>query len=348
MFRVRAIQVEHGDALLVSYGTAEHPRHLLVDGGPSESSKTLLSVLEKACVDGILKLEALVVTHYDLDHIQGVIELLEKLPPWLQIEDVWFNGYHHLGASDALGAKEGDALSALIRNLGLPWNKYFKKGGADNVGRAVMQNSDAVNLPGGLEIRVLSPDQSGLSALNRVWKNPAIPPPEPEDMPRDVLGRDDSWPPGEFSATRVHLFTSDRSVSNQSSIALHITFDSKHVLLAGDAFADVVTAGLQLNGPSVENFDLLKVSHHGSKGNTHMNLLALIGCKRFLISTNGKSHKHPDHELIERLVANGRSPEIIFNYDTGWSGKWKQRPAGWPFYSTHYPKHGDHFVEVLI
>lgn len=348
MFRVRAIQVEHGDALLVSYGTPEHPRHLLVDGGPSESTETLLDVLEEACVDGVLKLEALVVTHYDLDHIQGVIALLEKLPPWLEIEDVWFNGYHHLGATDALGSKQGDALSALIRDLGLPWNKYFKKGGVDSAGRAIVQNPKAVALPGGLEIRVLSPDQSGLSALKKAWKNPAVPPSEPEDVPGDALGCGDSWPPKEFSATRVHLFTSDRSIPNQSSIALHLTFDSKHVLLAGDAFAGVVTAGLGLNGPSEVSFDLLKVSHHGSKGNTHMALLSLIRCKRFLISTNGKSHMHPDHELIERLVADSRNPEIIFNYDTGWSGKWKQRPTGWPSYSFRYPKHNENFVDVEL
>jgi len=348
MFRVRAVQVQQGDALLVSYGTAERPRHLLVDGGPSQSIATLLSVLERARVDEVLKLEALVVTHYDLDHIQGVIELLEALPPWLEIEDVWFNGYHHLGAADALGANEADALSALIRKLGLPWNKYFQKSGDDNVGRAVLQASKPVFLPDGLEIRVLSPDQRGLSALARVWKNPAVPPAEPHQVPGDALGRADTWPPKEFSATRVHSYTPDRSIPNQSSIALLLTFDNKRALLAGDAFAEVVKAGLELNGPGVDTVDLLKVSHHGSKGNTHMPLLKLMGCKRFLISTSGKTHSHPDHGLIERLVADGRNPEIIFNYNTGWSEKWKQRPQGWPFYSARYPEYGDRFVDVLL
>jgi len=348
MFRVRAFQVHHGDALLVSYGTTERPRHLLVDGGPSKSTETLLPVLENARVDDVLKLEALVVTHYDVDHIRGVIELLEALPSWLKIEDVWFNGYHHLGVADALGAKEADALSALIFKLGLPWNKYFQKSGSDNVGRAILQAPKPVFLPGGLEIRVLSPDQRGLAALAGVWKNPAVPPSEPQQLPRDALGHGDVWPPKEFSATRVHLFTPDGSIPNQSSIALLLTFDNKRALLAGDAFAEVVMAGLKLNGQDVKPVDLLKVSHHGSKGNTHMPLLKLIGCKCFLISTSGKMHNHPDHELIERLVADDRKPEIVFNYNAGWSEKWKQRPQGWPFYIARYPEYGKPFVDVLL
>lgn len=348
MFRVRAVQVEHGDALFVSYGEAERPRHLLVDGGPSKTITTLLTVLEHARVDGVLKLEALVVTHYDLDHIQGVIGLLEVLPSWLEIEDVWFNGYHHLCATDALGAKEADALSALIRKLGLPWNKYFQKDVGSNVGRAVLQSSKPVLLSGGLEIRVLSPDQCGLSALARLWKNPAAPPSESQQVLGDALGRTDAWPPKEFSPTRANSFTSDRSIPNQSSIALLLTFDNKRALLAGDAFAEVVMAGLELNGPGIDPIDLLKVSHHGSKGNTHMPLLGLIRCKRFLISTNGKSHNHPDHGLIERLVAGGRNPEIVFNYNAGLSGKWRQRPQGWPIYKARYPNYGDPYVDVEL
>lgn len=94
MFRIRAIQVEHGDSLLISYGDDKQPRHLLVDGGPSESSDTLESVLNDVRRGQRLKLEVLVVTHYDLDHIQGVIRLLEKNPDWLDIQEIW--GSSHL------------------------------------------------------------------------------------------------------------------------------------------------------------------------------------------------------------------------------------------------------------
>ncbi|WP_154671132.1 hypothetical protein [Paraburkholderia mimosarum] len=51
MFRIKAIQAEHGDALLVSYGDPERPRHVLVDGGPAGTRDTLLALLKKECID---------------------------------------------------------------------------------------------------------------------------------------------------------------------------------------------------------------------------------------------------------------------------------------------------------
>lgn len=347
MFRVRAIQVEHGDSLLVSYGMDEQPYHLLVDGGPSGSLPTLMSVLKSVRVGGRLRLEALVVTHYDLDHIQGVIELLADIPDWLDIGEVWFNGHHHLRPLDILGPREGDTLTKLIRNRGLSWNASFRNQKHGQNDAAILQSSKAVSLPGGLEVRVLSPDQAGLTALARHWTNPVLPPPDSESAPGDLLGRSETWPPKRFSLNGSATFVSDTSVPNRSSIALLLTFDKKRVLLAADAFSDVIKSGLA-SLPDKESIDLLKVSHHGSKGNTDKSLLDMLGCRRFLISTSGKIHKHPDHALIERLVARHDTPEIFFNYSQDWPGNWQIRPANWPHFYTRYPKGGERFVDVLL
>lgn len=348
MFRVRAIQVEHGDSLLVSYGMDEQLYHLLVDGGPSGSLLTLMSVLKSECVRGRLRLEALVVTHYDLDHIQGVIELLEDMPDWLDIGEVWFNGHHHLIPSDILGPREGDTLTKVIRSHGLSWNASFRNQQNGHNDAAIVQSSNAVSLRGGLEVRILSPDQDGLTALARHWTDPAIPPSDSESAPRDLLGRSEAWPPKRFSLNGSATFVSDTSVPNRSSIALLLTFDKKRVLLAADAFSDVIKRGLAMCLPGKESIDLLKVSHHGSKGNTDKSLLDMLGCRKFLISTSGKIHKHPDHALIERLVARHDSPEIFFNYSQDWPGNWQFRPANWPDFNTRYPKGGERFVDVLL
>lgn len=348
MFRVRAIQVEHGDSLLVSYGIAEQIFHLLVDGGPSGSLPTLLSVLKSACVGGRLRLEALVVTHYDLDHIQGVIELLEDTPEWLDIGEVWFNGYHHLRPSDMLGPREGDNLTKLIRSKKLSWNASFRSPNNDQNDAAVLQSCNEVSLIGGLKVSVLSPDQDGLAALARHWTNPVLPPQDTESTPSDLLGRSETWPPKRFSQNGSATFRSDTSVPNRSSIALLLTFDNKRVLLAADAFSNVIKEGLKLCLPGKEAIDLLKVSHHGSKGNTERSLLDILRCRKFLISTNGKIHKHPDHALLERLVARHDCPEIFFNYSQGWPGNWKIKPVHWPNFHPKYPNNGERLVEVLL
>lgn len=348
MFRVRAIQVEHGDSLLVSYGTEGQLYHVLVDGGPSGSLAALLSALKPECVDGRLRIEVLVVTHYDLDHIEGVIELLKDVPYWLDIGQIWFNGYHHLRPADILGASEGDSLSVLIRSLGIPWNASFGKQDTGGNGGRILQSSSAVLLPGGLDVKVLSPDESGLKALAKDWSDPAVPPQESGAIPGDLMGRRDTWPPDKHTLYGGVAFVSDGSIPNRSSIALLLTFGEKRVLLAADAYSKVVKEGLALHLPGSESIDLLKVSHHGSKGNTDKSLLDRLGCRRFLISTSGKTHKHPDHALIARLVSRQDSPEIIFNYSKGWPGNWLNKPSSWPSYIPRYPEGADQFVDVLL
>lgn len=348
MFRVRAIQVEHGDSLLISYGDDKRPYHLLVDGGPLESKDTLRSVLEDACVDGSLHLEVLVITHFDLDHIEGVIELLTSVPSWLTIGDVWFNGYHHLTPPDMLGPAQGDTLSKLIRRLGLPWNKCFRKNDEDKEGGAILQSGNTLSLSGGLEVGVLSPDQEGLTALAGAWTNPDLPPEDSESPPGDLLGRGDRWPPYEFASDQTPFFRSDTSKANRSSIGLLLNFEGKRILLAADALSSVIEEGLQKHLSIGASIDLLKVSHHGSKGNTAKSLLALLRCSRFLICTSGKNHLHPDHALIERLVAGYTNPEIIFNYSQGWPGNWINKPGGWPPFRVRYPEDSNPFVDVLL
>lgn len=348
MLRVRAIQVEHGDSLLVSYGIDNKLYHLLVDGGPSGSLRTVIEVLKDTCIDGRTRLEVLVVTHYDLDHIQGVIELLEEVPGWLDIGEVWFNGHHHLIPSDILGTREGDRLTKLICSLGISWNTSFRDQDSIQSGTAILQSSKVVSLPGGLEVRVLSPDHDGLMALAKHWTDPAAPVQDSRSTPRDLLGRSESWPPRRFALNGSSIFIPDTSIPNRSSIALLLTFDKKRVILAADAFSSVIERGLAVHLPGKEPVDLLKVSHHGSKGNTRKSLLDMLRCRKFLISTSGKIHQHPDHALMELLVASHDSPEIFFNYSQGWPGNWRIRPANWPDFQARYPKDGERFVDVLL
>lgn len=341
MFEVKAIQAEHGDALLVSYGDTS-PHHILIDGGPTGTLPNLLRVLEGCKRNGRVCLEALVVTHYDLDHIDGVIELLQAKPEWLDINDIWFNGYQHIAPADVLGSAEGDTLAKLIEGV-YPWNFRFD-GGPIKVG-----NKQPLEMPGGLKVWVLSPDQDRLTRLAVEWGDGKVVP-EGSDpaVPKDLLGRKDEWPPLEFADLASAPRSSDGSIPNGSSIALLLEFDERRVLLTGDAFATVV--GDAINGywdnPPVVH--LLKVSHHGSKANTTEKLLKTLQCKRFLISTSGKGHGHPDHVLIARLVGSTHQPELIFNYDCERTVNWRNPPADWPVFLATFPKPAECFVSVAL
>ncbi|MQA21649.1 ComEC/Rec2 family competence protein [Rugamonas rivuli] len=339
-FEVKLIQAEHGDAILVSYGHSP-VRHILVDGGPRQTLPYLLEVLSAACVAGSLTLEVIVVTHYDFDHIGGIIALLEEKPDWLKINDIWFNGHKHLLPRDLLGPRHSDALAKILVQTHLPWNLAFQENAVTT------HDGRSVDLPGGMSIWILSPTEKELSALAKQW--PADTPNNDHSTTRDRLGRHDTWPPSSFFSLVETRSPPDESASNAASIALLLKFARKQVLLSGDAHAEVIYESLATYWPNqVLKIDLLKVSHHGSQSNTSVALLNLIECCRFAISTNGKIHAHPDQAAIARVIGSNSNAELIFNYETALTARWQNRPPTWPRYRTSYPCGIGPFVRVTV
>ena len=76
-----------------------------------------------------------------------------------------------------------------------------------------------------------------------------------------------------------------------------------------------------LNGqPDIENsFDLIKLSHHGSRKSLSNDLAKFIRCSKFIISTNHTSKKHPDKECLSRIIyvnkTNLMDTSFYYNYD---------------------------------
>jgi beta-lactamase superfamily II metal-dependent hydrolase len=114
-------------------------------------------------------------------------------------------------------------------------------------------------------------------------------------------------------------FKEDDTTTNGSSIAFILECNHLKILLLGDSHPSQIIAGLKRHYRNEEfpvTFDLIKISHHGSKNNTSSELLNYIDSENFVISTNGSSHNHPDDETIARIIC--RKTDIIrklyFNY----------------------------------
>ena len=79
----------------------------------------------------------------------------------------------------------------------------------------------------------------------------------------------------------------------------------------------MLTAGLRRlrNGEKL-TLHAFKLSHHGSKGTLSPTLLDRLDCARFLISTDGSRHDHPDREAVARILTRtpGRAVALIGNY----------------------------------
>ena len=76
--------------------------------------------------------------------------------------------------------------------------------------------------------------------------------------------------------------------------------------------------------------------------NLNKDLLALVDCDRFLISTNGDKYGHPDQQTVELLGRHRVRPSAVyFNYSSKTTSRWhspdEQQAAN---ITAHYPDTG--------
>ncbi len=137
-------------------------------------------------------------------------------------------------------------------------------------------------------------------------------------------------------------FEEDSSKANGSSIAFILEYKNRRILLSGDAHSNLLVKSLRSLGASEDNplkLDAFKLPHHGSKYNISKELLDIITCEHFLVSTNGNYFNHPEKVAMARLIKYGTSNSTInFNYKTEETEIWDN--ADWKKtyqYKTNYP-----------
>lgn len=347
--RVEMLPALHGDCLLVSWGDARRTRRLLIDGGPIGAYGALEQRLAALPV-GDRRFELMVLSHVDTDHIDGLVRLLANPRPWpFVVKDVWFNGWRHLEpAHGLLGGKQGEYFSALLaRRLdGDAWNGAFG-------GQAVVVRDDADlpvrRLAGELTLTLLSPTPAKLAKMRTAWRKDVGDAMEPGDLDAAwaLLAQQKRYLPGQgllggtpqLDTLLAKQSKPDKAAANGASIAFLAECGDKRALFLADAHPDAVCASLQrllaARGQARLAVDAVKVSHHGSKGNTTDELMALIESPRFLFSTNGAQFGHPDAEAVARVI--GRSvhaqPALYFNYTSDHNREWaspaRQRELGY-------------------
>jgi hypothetical protein len=347
MFSIEMLSAGRGDCLWVEYGEPGAVRRVLIDGGVPATARQLRERIEALPV-AERRFELLVVTHIDLDHIGGVLELLRHPPEGLSFGDVWFNGFHHLPEDPGvLGGKQGEGLAFRLTHGNHPWNMKF--GGAA-VARAEPDALPRIELDGGMRITLLTPTPDRLAELRPVWKKeieklgltPGQAGEALEKMKDPGLLGDERPDVDKLAAS---TFKGDDSEANGSSIAFVAAYGGKRCLFAGDAFAPDLAAGLDLlameEGDSRVALDALKLSHHGGRKNTSAQLLKAVACRDYLFSTDGSYYQHPHDESVARVVVHGAhrgKPRLWFNHRPEKTTDWAARPPFDPArYEPRYP-----------
>lgn len=321
-FTLEALEAEHGDALLLHYGTTA-PRLSVIDGGPKGVfDKTLKKRLAELAVKhkGPLPIDLLMVSHIDEDHISGVIDLLksmkeaqdEKEPKPYAIDKFWVNTFaDKLGSAGAaslgewhaaeqlpsqfmsafgVSVTQGRALRDLARGLGITANAPFPK-----LVAAPAKGKKVVKLPGGLTLTVVAPNAARVEMLAQDWK---------KHLPK---GRAKKATSAELAVAAAYV---DKTVYNLSSIVVLASVGTKRMLLTGDARGDDIIAGLESSGllkKGVIDVDVLKLPHHGSDRNVATEFFRRVRADHYVISANGK-FGNPDTATLE-MLSEARSGE---------------------------------------
>jgi hypothetical protein len=338
---MRFLNARQGDAIWIRWGEGHQ---LMVDMGTTGAGTALAGRL-RALPKEARRLDLLVVTHVDTDHIGGVLSCVvdpDDPVPGLTFDDVWFNGWEHLhgqipvgrGDLEPMGGAQGEAFTSWLREQ--HWNAAF--GGAAVVrGDALLPFRD---LPDGLRLTVLGPTTARLEALQADWKaevEEALSKGKLDEVSPGLEPMGPSTPPELDSRVDLELLAEapahkDPSKANGSSITLLLEWRAtpesgpRRVLLTGDAFADEVVAGLALvDGGGRVPLDLLKVPHHGSRQNMSRALVEAVDCPLWVFSSDGTTFRHPDAQAIARILAHGSraQPTLAFNVPSTFNGWWE-------------------------
>jgi beta-lactamase superfamily II metal-dependent hydrolase len=353
------LPADHGDCIWIEYGSANAPKHMLIDAGTAGTYKRLKAAIRERFGSGRAHFELFVITHIDEDHIGGAVPLLEDEE--VTFGDVWFNGWDQITENypkDRLGEKQAELVSDSIKRRKLPWNTPFGTTADGNAKAVVIEEGPKTIAVGDLKLTLLSPYREQLHALVPKWvkelkkaglvdaNGNLLRPAERARRIRDALG----VPTINIAKLLAARFEPDASEANGSSIAFLLEYKKTRALFTGDAHVPVLMQSLEKVSKAKRRIDLLKLPHHGSSGNISDKLLEMIECPRFLVSTSGARFKHPDLHALARIVGRkNANPELIFNYESAFTKPWKsptlQRKHG---FTTVYPEQKEGGCTVVL
>jgi beta-lactamase superfamily II metal-dependent hydrolase len=322
--KIKFLKSFNGDAILISFKENGNIRNILIDGGMPATyvKKGRNGKLEygelKETVDKIRendeKIDLLILTHVDDDHIGGVLKWFEKDKEAHKIiGQVWFNSGRLISeyfdeqeiAENLLVIPDESTLTSI--GQGVKFEDYIEENG-------IWDRSIVVALEYfeylGIKFKILSPSPDKLKLLLGKWEKE-----KPESL-------DTSIDKNDYDLTLTeHIekdkFKEDPAVHNGSSIAFIMTFEKKNFVFLADAHPSVVVNSLKVLGYSKDKplkAELVKISHHGSKANNSVEMLELIKTNKYVISTNGAKHAHPNKQFLARLASVNGNCAVYFNY----------------------------------
>ena len=320
---IEPLKAEHGDAIVIRIDNDSNQIKIVIDGGPNDCAERIADYY-----DTLGYIDLLILTHYDEDHIGGLLEFIGRHTGDKSelIGEIWVNGARVIYFDKDENVSSYDNAYTLASYINRMKDKGIIKSFVYNINNSMEDVKHE-----GFEISILTPTSSCLEKLEANFKHYVdehglADDPDTDEQVSYGRTKQDSQKSLESLAEEKHKATT--TFMNKTSISFILYAEGKSLMMLGDADINEVEKKLKDMGYSKESpvhLDLVKLSHHGSKGNISKEFLEIIDCNDFLFTTNGGTGGayHPDRKTIALIMechekkSTGKKVTLRFNYPLG-------------------------------
>lgn len=303
--KIKFLKAGTGDCIIINHNSI----NILIDGG-NESTYLISEYYEIKSRSE--KINYLIVTHHDDDHIKGILDLFKEIETRNEdpiIENVIFNSprkilnkIEKIDESNLLSYKQAYELEKyLIQHPGIKWNTSLDKKGLEIEINKIFDDSN-------LSMKIFSPNKDILQKY--------------ASSKGAYLTSDHRCDWG-VSLSSLNKFiddkSQDKSSSNKTSIVVLLTYMNNNYFFTGDVTPIRLSEIIDEIRDEKEfiDFELMKLPHHASYRSLNSEILKKIKCKKFVVSTNSRKHYLPNKKSFLKIINNRKSNEVIdfyFNY----------------------------------
>lgn len=297
--KIHVLQALRGDCIIVDF---ENGKCVLIDGGYKANFSELKNKLMKLNREG-KRLEYVILTHYDEDHISGLLKLFEEngekgYETIIPVDNVVCNQFTDL--YNKLPFKEREFRSEISYRQqktfeGLCQSKGWKFPQKDIVSGTEIVGTDYL-------IKIISPSDEAL----KICREKEYDFEQDSSMKQSISG----WLFKDISDWKKIDTGAELTDVNKASLAFEIIFGKKTLLFCGDADINNYKELL------LPKYDLVKLSHHGTyKGNESFCGDSPVIAEKYIISTNGQRKDHPSRRLLAEIIMQPHYKQLLMNYD---------------------------------
>ena len=331
---INMINVEDGDAIIVTLKNEEKKALIVIDGGYKKYYKKLKNRLNELLPDFNNEIALVVCTHYDNDHLGGISKLLDEYNEVIQ--EIWIHR--------AQGELEQDIdllknELKLINNKSNQTKRLQRLAGLNELSEAliiegyndlietltkikelgldgkVKEATRGMTLSEFSEFKVISPKIEYYNKYLPQLSKEILYESKSHLIPEKISGLKRLKKHSEFRFPCEHLEKSSLSngvtPTNMVSIVILLEANNKKYLFTGDSGIETFEDQNLLDDEELKELHWLDLPHHGSKNNTSKSMLDHFQPKVVFVSGDGGPNR--PHHLLKSCLENRKASIHVTN-----------------------------------